>query len=727
MKATTRITFGILFSTMFCLTSFGTEPPKKTHVPSMNPKDEMKQFQTLKSAKWEEVLNDPCTQNWKDHWALDGKKATITHTPKGMDFSAGPVAFNDAHHAVLWTKQSFKGDVKIEYEYTRSDKELRMVNIIYIQATGSGKPGFDKDILAWSGKRTVPSMRTYFKNMNAYHISYAAFGTKNTVPGKDYIRARRYVCKGLGGTELKSEYENTGLFAPGVPHQITIIKRDRDVFMHIKNAKKELLCHFKNSKFDPITEGRIGLRHMYTRGARYKDFKVSRLVASEKKADMPGVPAKEYQVKSLADLKSRLKNAKPGDTLVLPAETLKDWAVSISASGTETSPIVIRGEGGDKTVFTGKSGIRINGSSYVHLKDIAFSGTKGTAIAFNRTRHCSVSNTRFTSIKADSIVAFTGAGKANRIEACHFSKNPSKNIKISISKTGPVDTIIRNNRFEDVPPIGGNGRETIQIGQSQTLYGTFKANTLVENNVFLRCDGEAEIISNKSSANTYRGNLFKDCKGELVMRGGYGCTIENNRFENCKGGIRLSGKNHVVRNNVIWNSQRSGIRLMYGVSDKSPAFYLAVSGCVIENNTIVNAKDAGIFIGANRGNDLLSRPKQKKKLLGNTKRYGKHFKTIVAPHQNTIRANVICSQGKELLVNNQAPDNVIDHNLVYSTDKDAVKPEGTNQFLSLTFTDLDKGHLALKSKDKKIGLAGAQGAVCKPFKSDVLEPVKPLK
>jgi hypothetical protein len=235
----------------------------------------LKQFTEFNEAEWKEVFHDPCTRNWEDNWTLDGLKATVTNSTKGMDFAAGPEAFNDAHHAVLWTKQDFKGDLKIEYEYTRLDNELRMVTILYIQATGSGKPGFDRDISVWSQNRTVPSMRTYFNNMNAYHISYAAFGTKNKASGEDYIRARRYMCKGLRGTELDNEYEKTGLFEPGVPHKITIIKRGRNIYMHIQNTQKEMLCHFVNSKFPPITKGKIGLRHMYTRGARYKDFKVS--------------------------------------------------------------------------------------------------------------------------------------------------------------------------------------------------------------------------------------------------------------------------------------------------------------------------------------------------------------------------------------------------------------------------------------------------------------------
>ena len=248
--------------------------------------EDIESFSRLSEAPWEEVLHDSCTQDWQDTFTLDGKKATITHSEKGMDFLAGPKAGNDAHHAVLWTKKDFQGDLKIEYEYTRLDSEARMVTILYIQATGSGEPGFGKDITTWAKNREVPAMKTYFNHMNTYHISYAAFGTGTREPGNDYIRGRRYMAAGLKETNLENEWTKTGLFETGVPHKITVIKQDRDIYMHIRNAEKELLCHFVNTKFPPITEGRIGLRHMYTRGARYKDFKVS---VPAKKSPVPAV------------------------------------------------------------------------------------------------------------------------------------------------------------------------------------------------------------------------------------------------------------------------------------------------------------------------------------------------------------------------------------------------------------------------------------------------------
>ncbi len=236
-------------------------------------------FWELSDLNWHEVFVDPGTNDWKSNWTLDGLKATVTNNSKGMNFMAGPIPKENASHAVLWTTKSFEGDLKIEYEYTRTDNANQFVTILYIQATGSDEGHFTKDILEWADKRTVPAMNTYFNNMNTYHISYAAYGGDPIADDYDYIRARRYMPtlkKGLNGTALTPDsYERTGLFKPGVPHHITVVKIKNEIFMQIRNPEKEYLCYFENKDLPEITEGRIGLRHMFTRSARYRDIRVS--------------------------------------------------------------------------------------------------------------------------------------------------------------------------------------------------------------------------------------------------------------------------------------------------------------------------------------------------------------------------------------------------------------------------------------------------------------------
>ena len=239
----------------------------------MKQSEDRNAFEQAACGQWREVFSDPCTGGWTSRWFVDGDIASVSTGDNGMQLTAGPQYKNNAHHMVLWTRDSFEGDLRIDYEYTRLDFESRCVNIIYIQATGSGEEPYVKDITTWSDLRRVPAMRMYFDHMHTYHISYAA----NPGTAKEYIRARRYMPNkdGLKGTDLEPDYQPEGLFEPGVPHTITIIKKQRDLFMRIKNAEQVFYCHMTNPHLPPIAEGRIGLRHMFTRSARYKDIRIS--------------------------------------------------------------------------------------------------------------------------------------------------------------------------------------------------------------------------------------------------------------------------------------------------------------------------------------------------------------------------------------------------------------------------------------------------------------------
>jgi hypothetical protein len=239
---------------------------------------DMQAFREAAGLKWQQVFHDPGTDDWKEYWTLDGLKAQVTNSAEGMALKAGPTVRDDSSHAVLWTKQSFGGDIRIEYEYTRLDSAVRFVTILYMQATGSGEGPYKTDISEWAHLRTVPAMRTYFNHMNTYHISYAAYGSEPGGPENDYIRARRYLPEtgnGLNGTALQPDYTSTGLFHTGVAHKITVIRKGNEIFMYIKNKDNELLCHWSNKNLPAIEKGRIGLRHMFTRQARYRNFKVS--------------------------------------------------------------------------------------------------------------------------------------------------------------------------------------------------------------------------------------------------------------------------------------------------------------------------------------------------------------------------------------------------------------------------------------------------------------------
>ncbi|EPR65513.1 DUF1961 family protein [Cyclobacterium qasimii] len=234
---------------------------------------------------WEKstlLFEDSGTENWQQKWMLDGLQSKVINSKEGMELIAGPEHGNDSSHTVLWTKQTFEGNISIEYDYTRTDTTTRCVNILYFHGEGKGDADYPSDISLWNDKRKVPSMRTYFDNMNTYHISYAAFGANEYSGENDYIRLRRYNPNkdGLKGTDVPDDYFNTGLFKPDVTYHIEVIKYNNFIEMHIQNKNDSsdyLICKWDASLFPLNDSGRIGLRHMYTRAARYKNFKVWKL------------------------------------------------------------------------------------------------------------------------------------------------------------------------------------------------------------------------------------------------------------------------------------------------------------------------------------------------------------------------------------------------------------------------------------------------------------------
>ncbi len=236
------------------------------------------EFEKVNNLPWKITFKDDCTQSWQKSWVMDGKRSFIVHSPKGMDYFAGKEAFNDTCHTVLWTKQKFSGDLKIEYDFTRIDTSTIGVNILYLLATGSGKGKYKKDIFKWNNLRRIPAMKQYFNHMNTYHISYAVNGNGSKEP--DYVRARRYLPEtgnGLNGTALTPEYFDTGLFVPGEKCHITVIRRGEKLYMKVSNPTKAKLFWFDTSNFPPIRSGRIGLRQMWTRASRYANFKIYEL------------------------------------------------------------------------------------------------------------------------------------------------------------------------------------------------------------------------------------------------------------------------------------------------------------------------------------------------------------------------------------------------------------------------------------------------------------------
>jgi hypothetical protein len=231
----------------------------------------------------EMVFSDPGAGDWKERWFLEGLKATVEYEKGGLVFSSGPVPMEQASHAVLWTNQSFKGDIRIEYDYTRLDSMTTStaVNILYIQATGLGTEDSPTDIFLSTNQREVPWMKSYYLNMNALHISYATTGPKRA----NYVAARRYPAENqesfMQGTMIQPVYENVDLFRPGETYHVTVLKEDGILSFTAEREGGVHTFEWDTSAFPPVTEGRIGLRHMWARSSRYQNIRVFEKMPTE--------------------------------------------------------------------------------------------------------------------------------------------------------------------------------------------------------------------------------------------------------------------------------------------------------------------------------------------------------------------------------------------------------------------------------------------------------------
>ena len=97
--------------------------------------EEQAVFDAANAENWREVFFDDCTGDWQELWFLDGEIGSVENSSDGMQLTAGPQFKNDAHHMVLWTKRSFEGDLKIEFDYTRLDQETRLMHCRMMKTT----------------------------------------------------------------------------------------------------------------------------------------------------------------------------------------------------------------------------------------------------------------------------------------------------------------------------------------------------------------------------------------------------------------------------------------------------------------------------------------------------------------------------------------------------------------------------------------------------------------
>ncbi|MEX2594488.1 MAG: chondroitinase-B domain-containing protein [Anditalea sp.] len=401
-------------------------------------------------------------------------------------------------------------------------------------------------------------------------------------------------------------------------------------------------------------------------------------------------------VTSSKELTSALSTAGPGSRIEIKQGTYSNWGMVVSVSGTKEKPIVISGSENRKTAFSGdgtaQSFFTITGD-HVYLENLVFEEIKFTRsiVRLVESEGSAISNCVFRNNQAlrqwSYMISIAGNGKSNEIRNSHFEKiidavliqvsvsglrrvNPERSntlIKQEKEKQNfdpenpvdlttdifPIGTKIHHNLFTDIPRVQwNNGGECIQVGQYQNRIGEAMTMTEVFENKFIRYNGEGEIISNKSSGNSYYNNYFEDCEGSLVIRGGHDCKIFGNVFRGGAGGFRIYGTGHEVYENTIEGTKR-GILLGYGTGrGKELTFYTAVENCTIRNNRIINSEVSGIYVGYGKG--------IKWHHVSDGASIGKVQN--VAPQSNFIFNNLIVGPPEKAIIINGAPDNKVRDN-----------------------------------------------------------------
>jgi hypothetical protein len=321
--------------------------------------------------------------------------------------------------------------------------------------------------------------------------------------------------------------------------------------------------------------------------------------------------AAERTVSSPAAIEAAGKRASPGDVLIIPDGTYNDWHITIDAKGTADKPITLRAQTPGKVRLDGDATLSIDGQ-HVTVSGIFFgdSGSTKDVVQIhgseNRLSECAI----IAPNRGGKWIHFMATARKCRMDHCYIEGHAPQDVRlqVEVDKEAPNYHRIDHNHFGPRPPLKKNGGETMRIGYS--FQSMRNSRTLVEDNLFDRCDGEIEIISSKSCENIYRHNTFRNCEGTLTLRHGNRCIVDGNFFlgngpdGKPTGGIRVIGEDHTIINNYFQKTTgiAGGVIVLTGGIPHSPlAGYWQIKKCLIAFNTFVDNAAPCLVLDAGMG------------------------------------------------------------------------------------------------------------------------------
>jgi len=264
------------------------------------------------------------------------------------------------------------------------------------------------------------------------------------------------------------------------------------------------------------------------------------------------IHAETHLVETLADLQSRIEEAVPGDTI-----TLKNGAYSTSASisvtcrGTEEDPVTIAAETVGGVEIGGTHGFNVGApANYVVISGFKFTHASGRTTVGAGTRHIRFTRNTFRCTGSGPYLAVLGHDV--QIDRNDFGDKRTSGSLIAVS--GPTGQVaqrlwIHRNYFHDYGSASGEPGEMLRLGLSALALSV--GSGVVEYNLFSRCRGENDMISNRSSGNTFRYNTLADSPtAQFSLRHGNDCAVYGNILRNTEG-LRIYGDRHQVFSNVF--------------------------------------------------------------------------------------------------------------------------------------------------------------------------------
>jgi hypothetical protein len=227
---------------------------------------------------WHVVLSDDGTGNWKDNWFLFGDPSRgigVTNSTEGMTLRAGDGTNPKSDHAVLWTKATFSGDLRVEYDFTVLDRYSTSIpsngycSAVLLYSRPSASAPFASDLADWpvARRNADTSGRALNEAVDGLQFNYAFNGDP---------RGNRFRLRANPGYVLIGESVEMKLFAPGIEHHVVVEKRGDS--MTVSAAGSDGQRFAKTFSAPPLAKqssGHVGLRNMNRREARYRNIRIS--------------------------------------------------------------------------------------------------------------------------------------------------------------------------------------------------------------------------------------------------------------------------------------------------------------------------------------------------------------------------------------------------------------------------------------------------------------------